>query len=396
MKILVLNAGSSSQKSCLYELSNSLPELPIEPLWEAKIDWTRHQGLAEIKVKGRGAVLEIELETDSRPTVISSMLDTLISGKTQVIGELAEIDVVGHRVVHGGQEYSESIVITPEVKAAIARLATFAPVHNPANLEGIEAIEQLLPNVPQVAVFDTAFHSQLPLCAAVYPIPYEYYQQGIRRYGFHGINHQYCATRTAQLLQRDLKSLRLITCHLGNGCSLAAIQEGKSIDTTMGFTPLEGLMMGSRSGSVDPGILIHLLRQRIDADNLDEILNKASGLQGISGGSGDMRQIMSEIAASNSRAQLAFDMYVHRLRSHIGAMVATLGGLDALVFTGGVGENQPLVRSAACEKFEFLGLKLDSGKNSQALLNQDISAIDSTVRVLVIQAQEDWAIATQC
>lgn len=396
MKILVLNAGSSSQKSCLYQLSNSLPELPPEPLWEAKIDWTRHQGVAEIKVKVRGAVLEAELHTDSRPTVISSMLDTLVHGETKVIEELAEIDVVGHRVVHGGQEYSESIVITPEVKEAIARLAIFAPVHNPANLEGIEAIEQLLPNVPQVAVFDTAFHSQLPLSAAVYPIPYEYYEQGIRRYGFHGINHQYCATRTAQLLQRDLKSLRLITCHLGNGCSLAAIEEGTSIDTTMGFTPLEGLMMGSRSGSVDPGILIHLLRQGINADKLDEILNKASGLKGISGVSGDMRQIMSEIAEGNSRAQLAFDMYVHRLRSHIGAMVATLGGLDALVFTGGVGENQPPVRAAACEKFEFLGLKLDPNKNSQPSLNQDISAIDSTVRVLVIQAEEVWAIATQC
>lgn len=395
MKILVLNAGSSSQKSCLYQLSNSLPELPIEPLWEAKIDLTRHQGVAEIKVKGRG-VLETELHSDSRPTVISSMLDTLVHGKTQVIEELAEIDVVGHRAVHGGQEYSESIVITPEVKEAIARIATFAPVHNPANLEGIQAIEQLLANVPQVAVFDTAFHSQLPLITAVYPIPYEYYKQGIRRYGFHGINHQYCATKTAQLLQRDLKSLRLITCHLGNGCSLAAIEEGTSIDTTMGFTPLEGLMMGSRSGSVDPGILIHLLRQGIDADKLDEILNKASGLQGVSGGSGDMRQIMSEIAEGNSRAQLAFDMYVHRLRSHIGAMVATLGGLDALVFTGDVGENQPQVRAAACEKFEFLGLKLALNKNSQPSLNQDISATDSTVRVLVIQAEEDWAIASEC
>lgn len=396
MKILVLNVGSSSQKSCLYQLNNLLPELPIEPLWEAKSDWTRHQGVTEIKVKGRGEVLETELHTDSHPTIISSMLDTLVHGKTQVIEELAEIDVVGHRVVHDAQEYSESIVITPEVKEAIARLATFAPVHNPANLEGIEAIEQLLPNVPQVAVFDTAFHSQLPLSTAVYPIPYEYYQQGIRRYGFHGINHQYCAIKTAQLLQRDLKSLRLITCHLGNGCSLAAIEEGISIDTTMGFTPLEGLMMGSRSGSVDPGILIHLLRQGVDAEKLDEILNKASGLQGISGRSGDMRQIMSEITEGNSRAQLAFDMYVHRLRSHIGAMLATLGGLDALVFTGGVGENQPQVRSAACEKFEFLGLKLDLNKNSQPSLNQDISTADSTVRVLVIQAEEDWAIATQC
>lgn len=395
MKILVLNAGSSSQKSCLYQLTNSLPQLPPEPLWEAKIDWTRRQGIAELNIKGKGAVLE-ELQNDSRPTVISHMLDTLVKGKTQVIEELAEIDVVGHRVVHGGQEYRQSTVVTSEVKEAIARLSTFAPVHNPANLEGITAIEQLLPNVPQVAVFDTAFHSQIPPSAAVYPIPHEYYEQGIRRYGFHGINHQYCAVRTAQLLQRDLKSLRLITCHLGNGCSLAAIQGGTSIDTTMGFTPLEGLMMGSRSGSVDPGILIHLLRQGMDVNKLDEILNRSSGLKGISEGSGDMRQIVSEIARGNSRAQLAFDVYIHRLRSHIGAMLATLGGLDALVFTGGVGENQPRVRATACEGFEFLGLKLDLDKNAQPSPDQDISAADSTVRVLVIKAQEDWAIATEC
>lgn len=397
MKILVLNAGSSSQKSCLYQLSASLPSSPPEPIWEAKVDWTRHQGVAELKVKGRGAVLEEELPTDSRTAVISHILDTLAKGETQVIDELAEIDVVGHRVVHGGQDYRESTVVTPQVKEAIARLATFAPVHNPANLEGIEAIEKLLRDVPQVAVFDTAFHSDLPLSVAVYPVPYSFFEQGIRRYGFHGINHQYCAQRTAQLLDRDLKSLRLITCHLGNGCSLAAIREGTSIDTTMGFTPLEGLMMGSRSGSVDPGILIHLLRQKgIDADKLDEILNRDSGLKGISGLSGDMRNIQTAIALGNPRAQLAFDIYVHRLRSHIGAMLATLGGMDALVFTGGVGENQPSVRAAACEAFEFLGVKLDLEKNAHSPPDQDIAAASSAVRVLVVQAQEDWAIATEC
>ena len=397
MKILVLNAGSSSQKSCLYQLSASLPSSPPEPIWEAKVDWTRHQGVAELKVKGRGAVLEEELPTNSRTAVISHILDTLAKGKTQVIDELAEINVVGHRGVHGGQDYRERTVVTPQVKEAIARLATFAPVHNPANLEGIEAIEKLLSHVPQVAVFDTAFHSDLPLSAAVYPVPYSFFEQGIRRYGFHGINHQYCAQRTAQLLDRDLKSLRLITCHLGNGCSLAAIREGTSIDTTMGFTPLEGLMMGSRSGSVDPGILIHLLRQQgIDADKLDEILNRDSGLKGISGLSGDMRNIQTAIALGNPRAQLAFDIYVHRLRSHIGAMLATLGGMDALVFTGGVGENQPSVRAAACEAFEFLGVKLDLEKNAQSPPDQDIAMADSAVRVLVVQAQEDWAIATEC
>ena len=396
MKILVLNAGSSSQKSCLYQLKSDVP-MPIEPLWEAKVDWTRHQGVAELKVKtSQGAVLEEELPTDSRPTVISHMLDTLSQGDTQVLDDPGEINMVGHRVVHGGQEYREATVITPEVKEAIRRLSSFAPVHNLANLEGIEAIEQLLPNVLQVAVFDTAFHSQLPLSAAVYPGPYDWFEQGIRRYGFHGINHQYCAHRTAQLLGKDLKSLRLITCHLGNGCSLAAIREGTSIDTTMGLTPLEGLMMGSRSGSVDPSILIYLLRQGLDANKLDEILNRASGLKGISGVSSDMRQIMKAIAEGNSRASLAFDIYIHRLRSQIGAMLATLGGLDALVFTGGVGENSAAVRAAACEAFEFLGVKLDLEKNAQSPPDQDIAIADSAVRVLIVQAQEDWAIAIEC
>lgn len=397
MKILVLNAGSSSQKSCLYELNDSLPESPPEPLWEAKVDSSHHQGVAELKVKAvSGAVLEEELPNNSRQAVMSRLLDTLVSGKTQVIDEPGEIDMVGHRVVHGGQEYRESTVVTPEVKEAIARLASFAPVHNLAELEGIEATEELLPGVPQVAVFDTAFHSQLPLDAAVYPGPYEWFEQGIRRYGFHGINHQYCAGRAAQLLGRDLKSLRLITCHLGNGCSLAAIREGTSIDTTMGFTPLEGLMMGTRSGSVDPSILIYLMRQGMDADKLDEILNRASGLKGISGISNDMRNIDSAKAEGNPRAQLAFDMYVHSLRKHIGAMLATLGGLDALVFTGGVGENQADVRARACEAFEFLGVKLDLKKNAQSPPDQDIAQASSAVRVLVVQAQEDWAIATEC
>ncbi len=396
MKILVLNAGSSSQKSCLYQIDSQIPNLPAIPLWEAKVDWTKHPGKAEIKVKIQGAVLEEELQTTSRPEVISHMLNTLTSGKTQVFNQLNEIEAVGHRIVHGGQDYREATVITPKVKEAIRNLSTFAPAHNPANLEGIEIIEQLLPKVPQVAVFDTAFHSQLPLSAAVYPGPYEWFEQGIRRYGFHGINHQYCVQRTAQLLNRDLKTLRLITCHLGNGCSLAAVRGGTSIDTTMGFTPLDGLMMGTRSGSVDPGILVYLLRQGANADKLDEILNRASGLKGISGLSGDMRQIVSAVEQGNDRALLAFEMYVHSLCRHIGAMLATLGGLDVLVFTGGIGENSLAVRAAACSSFEFLGLKLDPEKNVQSPVDCDIATPESAVRVLVLQAQEDWAIATEC
>lgn len=398
MKILVLNAGSSSQKSCLYEVKDTFPNEPLEPIWEAAIDWTHHAGAAELKVKtAQGKKVEEEFESDFRTNTIFEMLKTLWSGETQVIEDPSEIDIVGHRVVHGGQEYQQSTFITPEVKEAIARLAVFAPVHNPANLEGIEAIEKSLGNVPQVAVFDTAFHAQLPPAAYVYPGPYEWLEQGIRRYGFHGISHQFCAQRAAQILGRDLAELRLINCHLGNGCSLAAIREGRSIDTTMGFTPLDGLMMGSRSGSVDPGILIHLLRQsECTGEKLDRILNRGSGLLGISGVSGDLRMIMDAIAKGSDRAQLALDIYIHRLRSYIGAMVASLGGLDALIFTAGVGEHSAVVRAAACENLGFLGLKLDVDKNARSPVNEDIAAADSVVRVLVIHTQEDWAIAQEC
>ncbi|MFY9987881.1 MAG: acetate kinase [Chthoniobacterales bacterium] len=398
MKILVLNAGSSSQKSCLYEFNPEALPSPSQPLWEAEIDWTHRRALAELKVTtAHGASLEESLKSESRSDATGHMLRTLWSGKTQTITQPNDIDIVGHRVVHGGREYGQSAFITPEVKAAIARLAELAPAHNPANLAGIVAIEQMLGAVRQVAVFDTAFHAQMPEIAAIYPGPYEWWEQEIRRYGFHGISHQYCAARAAEILDRDPKDLRLVTCHLGNGCSLAAIRGGRSVDTTMGFTPLEGLMMGSRSGSIDPGLLLHLLRQPdYSVDKLDRVLNQESGLEGISGISSDLREILAAMAQGNSRAQLAFDAYVHSLRSHIGAMLATLGGLDALAFTAGVGEHAAAVRAAACEAFAFLGLKLDPEKNAQSRLDWDIAAPDSTVRVLVIHAQEDWEIAREC
>ncbi|MEG4172604.1 MULTISPECIES: acetate kinase [unclassified Microcoleus] len=398
MKILVLNAGSSSQKSCLYELNDVLPDRPLQPIWEAQIDWTHQQGIAELKVKtAKGDRLEEEFASESREDAISRMLQSLWRGRTQTINDLKEIDIVGHRVVHGGQDYQQSTLISPDVKKAIARLSVFAPVHNPVNLEGIEAVEKILPNVPQVAVFDTAFHAQLPPAAFVYPGPYEWLENGIRRYGFHGISHQYCARRAADILGQDVADLRLISCHLGNGCSLAAIRGGWSVDTTMGFTPLEGLMMGSRSGSIDPGILIHLLKQSdFTAEKLDGILNRNSGLKGISGVSSDLRQIGDALAQGNQRAQLALDIYIHRLRAGIGAMLASLGGLDALIFTAGVGENSALVRAAACEAFGFIGLKLDEEKNQHSPIDQDIAAVDSAVRILVIHTQEDWEIAREC
>jgi acetate kinase len=400
MKILILNAGSSSQKSCLYEITGDrLTQEPPQPLWEAAVDLTHHQGFAEIKVKTwTGEVLKEEIPTQSRPKVITHLLETLWQGKTAVLEHLAEINAVGHRVVHGGQKYSETVKVTADVKAEIARLSALAPVHNPANLEGIEAVESILgTDVPQFAIFDTAFHTHLPDAAAIYPGPYKWVEQGIRRYGFHGVSHQYCAQRAAQLLNRDLQNLRLIICHLGNGCSLSAVLNGRCIDTTMGFTPLDGLMMGSRSGAVDPGILIHLIRQEgYTADQLDQELNQESGLKGISGVSADLRQVMAAIEVGNARAKLAMEVYIHRLRSCIGSMLASLGGLDALVFTAGVGENSAVVRSLTCQAFQFLGLKLDEQHNESRPVDQDIATGDSLVHVLVIHTQEDWAIAQAC
>ncbi|MDY6902349.1 MAG: acetate kinase [Cyanobacteriota bacterium] len=399
MKILVLNAGSSTQKSCLYEVKgDSLPSSPPLPLWEGKVDWTNQQGVAEIEVEtSSGEKLTEEIATDSQSEVMTRLLNTISKGSTKIINQLSEIDVVGHRVVHGGKYYRESVVITQKVKDAIANLANLAPAHNPANLAGIEAVEKILGEVKQVAVFDTAFHGNIPDAAAIYPGPYEWVEQDIIRYGFHGISHQYCAERAADILGKDLQSLRIITCHLGNGCSLAAIKNGRSVDTTMGFTPLDGLMMGSRSGSVDPGILIYLLQQEIyTVEHLDNLLNKASGLSGISGISSDMRQIKAAISQGNQRAQLAYDIYVHRLRSSIGAMLASLGGLDALVFTAGIGENSPEIRQAACKAFEFLGIQIDVDKNTSKPVDEDITTSDSSIKVLVIHTQEDWQIAREC
>ena len=391
MKILVLNAGSSSHKLCLYALGHTLPATAPIPAWEAQIDWYPDQAVMEIKTDA-GASLEQKVALTSRRDTLSQVLSTLWQGPTQVLKSPHEIDAVGHRVVHGGQTYQASTVVTPEVKAEIDRLKQLAPNHNPANLDGIELMEKLLGQVPQVAVFDTAFHSQMPDAAAIYPGPYDWVNQGIRRYGFHGISHQYCSQRAAQILGRD--DLRLIICHLGNGGSLCAVHHGQSIDTTMGFTPLDGLMMGTRSGAVDPGILIYLMRQGYSADQLDQLLNKESGLKGISGISHDLRQISQ--AAGDQRAQLAKDIYLHRLKSCMGSMLMSLGGVEAVVFTAGIGEHAASIRAAACEAMEFLGLKLDSDKNNNHPVDQDIATVDSAIRVLVIHTQEDWAIAQDC
>jgi acetate kinase len=391
MIVLVLNAGSSSQKSCLYRLGELLPDTPTEPLWSADIDWTVADDRGLLTVKSND--IQQELAITQRDTALEVLLKTLIEGETRVLDSFEEIDLVGHRVVHGGAKYSQATVITAEVKKAIADLIPLAPNHNPAHLAGIETIEALLPSVPQVAVFDTAFHTTIPESAKVYPLPYEWYEQGIQRHGFHGISHQYCAHRAAQILHQPLESLKIVTCHLGNGCSLAAIKDGICIDTTMGFSPLEGLMMGTRCGSIDPQIPLYLIQEYgLDVEAVNRLLNQESGLKGISGISGDMREINQAIAAGNQRASLALDIYLHRLKSSIGAMVASLNGLDVLVFTGGVGENNAIIREQTCEALTYLGLQLDLAKNHHPV-DQNIATDNSLSAILVIHTQEDWAIA---
>ncbi len=392
MKILVLNAGSSNLKCSLFDVADR-GDLPLEAppaLWQGEIEGAR------LRVQTRaGATLETDLEADSMGESLTPLLQSLWSGQTAVVAAPDEIALVGHRVVQGGR-YRGPTRVTDEVKAEIARLIPLAPSHNPAALAGIEAVGQLLGAVPQIAVFDTAFGADLPDAAAIYPIPYEQAQRGLRRTGFHGISHADCAARATAMLGGDVSELRLISCHLGNGCSLSAVENGICVDTTMGFTPLEGLMMGTRSGSVDPGLTLHLLRGGLTTDELERMLTRESGLKGVSGVSGDMREVMAARSEGNVRAALAFDIYLHRLRAGIGAMLASLGGLDALIFTGGVGQNSATVRAAACEKFGFLGLSVAPDKNEGVSINCDISSADSAVRVLVLRAQENWAIARAC
>ncbi|MGB3294593.1 MAG: acetate kinase [Phormidesmis sp.] len=396
MNILLLNAGSSSHKSCLYQSGAGAepPAGPPLPLWEAQIDWQQSPPL--LTATGTEKTVKIDLAGDDRAEAIAQMLHTLHQGETAVLSGLSEIDTVGHRVVHGGQAYQQSVWVDEQVKAAIADLIPLAPAHNPASLEGIHAIDQLLPNVRQYAVFDTAFHSKMPAVAAFYSIPQAWTDSGIRRYGFHGISHQYCSQRAAELLRRSLEDLRAVTCHLGNGCSLAAVQGGRSIDTTMGFTPLEGLMMGTRSGNIDPGILTYLIREKgYTSEQLDHQLNKESGLKGVSGLSSDMRKLKSAMDEGHAQAKLAIDMYIHRLAAGIAAMTASLGGLDVLVFTGGIGENTPFIRNRACQSLAFLDIALSKKGEMSGEGDRDISTQQSKVRVLVMHAQEDWQIAKE-
>jgi acetate kinase len=383
MKVLVLNAGSSSLKFSLFESEGE------RLLGEGIADWSRQPARLTVHRPGRpDAAAELPLRRHG--DAVGRVLDELTRGEPPLLGRLAEVGAVGHRVVHGGSRYTQSVLVTPEVKAAVAELAELAPLHNPAALEGIEAAEAALPGVPQVAVFDTAFQATIPPAARTYPLPHAWSDDwGLRRYGFHGLSHAYCAARAAEMLGRPAVG-RLVVCHLGNGCSASAVRDGRCVDHTMGFTPLEGLMMGTRSGSVDPGLLLYLLRRKgLTPEALDEALNHGSGLLGVSGVSSDMREVLAAAAAGNARARLALDVYAHRVRQAVGALTATLGGIDALAFTAGVGEHAAPVRAMSCAGLEALGLELDAAANASCRPDADVATAGSRGRILVIATRED-------
>lgn len=392
MKILVVNAGSSSHKLSLFETDR---ECPTEPLWKALLDWGRQEGpYYTVQVQGREA-LTYPLKTSHLKEELRRILETLWKGENPLIKGPLEIERVGHRVVHGGVLFDTPVLVTEAVKEEIRRCIPLAPLHNPGNLEGIEWLEQIFPAVPQIAVFDTAFHSTMSETVKTYPVPYAWKEKGIQRYGFHGISHHYCAVRASEMVKTPLSPLRLVNCHLGNGASLCAIRDGKSVDTTMGLTPLEGLMMGTRCGSVDPGILLYAMRElNMTPQALDACLTFESGLKGIAGSS-DMRDILAQ---TDERAELAFNMYIYRLNSFIGAMVASLGGIDVLSFTAGIGEHSAAVREKACKGLAYLGIHLDAEKNQRCTSkqDQDIASDDSAVRIVVIHTQEEWMIAKGC
>jgi acetate kinase len=386
VKVLVLNTGSSSLKYSLFESDGE------HLLGDGIADWSRQP--ARLTVRRPGAPdATSELALAHHGDAVGVVLAGLTRGEPPLLRDLSEIAAVGHRVVHGGSRCTASVRVTPEVKAAIGELAELAPLHNSANLDGITAAEAALPGVPQVAAFDTAFHATIPPAAHVYPLPYSWYTDwGARRYGFHGLSHAYCSGRAAEMLGRPAVG-RLVICHLGNGCSVSAVCDGRCADTSMGFTPLEGLMMGTRSGSVDPGLLLYVLRRRgLTPDDLDRVLNKESGLLGVSGVSSDMRQLLAAAGNGDGRARLALDIYAHRVRQTVGAMAATLGGIDALVFTAGVGENAAEVRQRVCAGLEGIGLEIDAEANARHRPDADVATARSRGRILLIATREDLMI----
>ena len=391
MNVLVINAGSSSLK---YQLLNpATGELLAKGLCERiGIDgrFTYKPQLA-----GKEAIKEASVAMPTHSEAIQTVLDALVDPKNGVVASMKEIDAVGHRVVHGGEKFAQSVVITDEVMKAIEECNPLAPLHNPANIIGIKACQSLMPGVPMVAVFDTAFHQTMPPVAYTYALPYEYYEKdAVRRYGFHGTSHKYVSQRAADMLGKPASELKLISCHLGNGSSVTAIDGGKSVDTSMGFTPLAGLPMGTRSGDLDAGILEYLMNKyNMSISEMLTILNKKSGVQGVSGVSSDFRDLENAFADGNQRAGLAVDMFNYGVKKLIGAYAAAMGGVDAIIFTAGVGENSASQRMAIASGLEFMGVKMDEDANRVRGEERVISAIDSKVKVLLIPTNEELMIA---
>lgn len=393
MKVLVINAGSSSLK---YQLIDMDDESVLA------------KGLAE-RIGIEGSLLqhtpagkdkiEIPAQFKDHTDAIKMVIDALVSPEHGVIKDMSEIGAVGHRVVHGGEKFSESVLIDEEVMEAIRANVELAPLHNPANIMGIEACRKIMPNTPMTAVFDTAFHQTMPADAYLYAVPYETYEEyGIRRYGFHGTSHKYVALRTAELLNKPLSELKIITCHLGNGSSIAAVKHGKSVDTSMGFTPLEGLPMGTRSGNIDPAIISFMMeKKQLTPEQVNETLNKKSGVLGISGVSSDFRDLVKAANNGVTRAQTALNVFNYQVKKYIGSYAAAMGGLDCIVFTAGIGENTPCVREESCRDLEFMGIRIDHEKNlnttSAKIKEGIISTEDSTVTVMVVPTNEELMIA---
>lgn len=398
MKVLVLNSGSSSVKYQFLEMDGEqvLASGIVERIGNDDAAHTHRIAPGAAPGRPEGAKIQEIVPVLDHIAAIRRVLAALTHPEYGVIQDLREVAAVGHRVVHGGEQFTDSVLVTEEVKEALRSLFDLAPLHNPPNLQGILAAESLLPGVPQVAVFDTAFHSTMPRVAYLYALPYAMYKRHrVRRYGFHGTSHRYVSQRLGELIGNPgLQGMKVITCHLGNGASVCAIRDGKSVDTSMGFTPLEGLIMGTRSGDVDPGALPYIMaREELTISELMSMLNKHSGLRGISGISGDMRQIEEEMLKGDSRAREAFEMFEYRLRKYIGAYAAVLEGLDALVFTGGIGENSVLVRERVCRHLTFLGVELDEEANRQGKGERRISTDRSRVQVWVIPTNEELVIA---
>lgn len=390
MKILVLNCGSSSVK---YKLIDTTSEAVLAEGGVEKIGLP--DGFLKYK-KADGSKEIIDLGHIDHLAAVKAILNLLTDPVEGCIKSYDEIDAVGHRVVHGGEKFAESVLITDEVKDMIKQCYDLAPLHNPANMTGIDAITALMPAVPQVAVFDTAFHQTMPAKSFMYALPYKYYaEDGVRRYGFHGTSHRYVSQRAAEFLGVDIKTKKIITCHIGNGGSITAVDGGKSVDTSMGLTPVEGLMMGTRVGDVDPGALTYLmLKHNLSANDLQNIINKQSGMLGVSEISSDMREIEAAINDGNERACMAQDMYEQRILKYIGAYAAEMGGVDIIVFTGGVGENQVSLREAVCKPLAFMGVELDTEVNATSRgKDAVISKPSSKVTVVVIPTDEEMMIA---